>query len=228
MDPNYSRVYGALAEVYWHIAYDGYSAQFGMSTEESRFKVEHYLAEAMKNPNPTYQALHVHSMYLTRARLLEEAVAAAEQMIAVNPSEPTGYKALGRAANYAGRPAQGLDAMTKVRRLNPRGDDAGTYAYLIGQSLFLLGRYEEAEDEYLKYVKRSGDDYWGSLMLAGIYGQLGRNQEAKAALDTFNKRGAELGKSPHTLVDFKHWSFAPSVREIYVESLRKAGMPPRL
>ena len=122
--------------------------------------------------------------------------------------------------------SQGLDAMTKVRRLNPRGDDGGNYAYRIGESLFLLGRYEKAEAEFQKYRKRSGDEYWIYMMLAGVYGQLGRSQEAKAALDKFNEARARKGKSPHTLATFDEWAFVPSVRKRYVESLRMAGMPP--
>ncbi len=223
LDPNYSRVYGALAEVYWHVWSDTYSTELGMSREETFRKMKHYLAEAMKNP--TAQAQHIRSRYLTSQGRFEEAVAVAVQIIALDPSDAAGYVALGRAANKVGRPAQGLDAMTKGRRLNPRGDDAGAYAYRIGESLFLLGRYEEAEAEFLEMRKRSGDEYWPNLLLAGIYGQLGRNQEAKAALDKFNEVRAKIGNCPHTLAAFNGWTFVPSVRKHYVESLRKAGMP---
>jgi tetratricopeptide (TPR) repeat protein len=225
LDPNYSRVYGALAEVYWAV-WDNAFAELGMSQEESWSKMEHYLAEAMKSPNPTAQAQLIRSRYLTKQGRFEEAVAAAEQTIALDPNDADGYRALGRAANKAGRAAQGLDAMTKVRWLNPRGDDAGNYAYRIGESLFLLGRYEKAEAEFQKYRKRSGDEYWIYLMLAGVYGQLGRSEEAKAALDKFNEARAKKGKSPHTLATFDEWAFVPSVRKRYVESLRMAGMPP--
>ena len=112
--------------------------------------------------------------------------------------------------------------MTMGRRFDPRGH----YDYRTGESLFLLGRYEEAEAKFLAYQTRTGDKYWSNMLLAGIYAQLGRNQEAKGAFDKFKEARAKKGKSPHTLANFDEWSFVPSVRERYVESLRKAGMPP--
>ncbi len=182
--------------------------------------MKQYLAEAMKNP--TAQAQHIQTRYLTEQGRFEEAAEAAEQIIDLHPNDAAGYHALGRAANKAGRPAQGLDAATTGRRVDPRGH----YTYRTGESLFLLGRYEEALAEFLEYQKRTGDEYWSNMILAGIYAQLGRNEEAKAALDKFSELRAKKGKSPHTLVGFDGWSFVPSVRERYVESLRKAGMPP--
>ena len=225
LDPNYSRVHGALAEVYWHVWSNGDSTELGMSPEETFSKMEHYLAEAMKQPNPTAQAQHIRTRYLTKQGRFDEALVAAEQMVALSPSNAAGYRALGRAANKVGKPAQGLDAMRRVRRINPRGDDAGAYAYRIGESLFLLGKYEEAEAEFLEAQKRSGDGYFTNMMLAGVFAQLGRDEEAKAALRTFSRARAKKGRSPHTLATFDEWAFVPSVRKQYVESLRLAGMP---
>ena len=226
LDPNYTRIYGALAEVYWHIWSDGYSTELGMSQEENFEKMEHYLAKAMEQPIPTTQAQHIYSRYLTKKGRFEEALAAAERLIALNPGSEIGYRALGRAANKAGRPAQGLEAMKKARRVNPRGDDVGAYAYRIAESYFLLGMYEDAEVEFQEYRRRSGDTYFSCMMLAGVYAQLGRTEEARAHLDKFKKERAKKGKSPHTLATFDEWAFVPSVRKRYVESLRKAGMPP--
>ena len=196
-----------------------------MTEEENLSKMEHYLAEAMEK-NPTFQALHIRSRYLTNKGKFEEARAATEEMVALNPSDPLGYKALGRAANRGGYPAQGLDAMLQVRKFNPRGDASGSYAYRIGESLFLLGRYEEAADEFVKYTTLSGDNIYGNVMLVGIYGQLGRKQEAKAALDLTNKNRVEKGKAPYTLANFDGWAMVQSVRDQFVEGMRKGGMPP--
>jgi TolB-like protein len=226
LDPGYSRVYGALAEVYWHVWSVGYSTELGMSSEDSFGKMEHYLAEAMKQPNPTAQAQHIRSRYLTKQGRFEEAVAAAERMVALNPRSEPGYRALGRAANKVGRPAQGLDAMRIARRINPRGDDTGSYAYRIAESYFLLGKYQEALIEFQESRKRSGDNYFSCMMLAGVYAQLGRFEEARVNLEKFNKERAKKGKPPHTLATFYRWAFVPSVRKRYVESLRMAGMPP--
>ena len=108
----------------------------------------------------------------------------------------------------------------------PRGDDAGAYAYRIAESYFLLGKYEEAEIECQEYRRRTGDNYYSCMMLAGVYAQLGRLKEARAHLDKFNKERAKKGTTPHTLASFDNWQFVPSVRKRYVESLRMAGMPP--
>ena len=212
--------------MYWHVWSDDYSTELGMTQDENFSKLEHYLAKAMEQPRPTLQAQHIYTRHLTWQNRFEEALAVAEQMVALNPGGVAAYRALGRAANKAGRPAQGLDTMRMAQRINPRGDDTGAYTYRLAESYFLLEMFEEARVEFENYRKLSGDMYFSCMILAGVYAQLGKLEEARVHLDKFNKERAKKGKSPFTLARFEEWRFVPSVRSVYVESLRLPGMPP--
>ena len=97
----------------------------------------------------------------------------------------------------------------------PRGDDAGAYAYRIAESYFLLGKYEEAEIEFQEYRRRTGDNYYSCMMLAGVYAQLGRLEEARVHLDKFNEERAKKGRTP---------PHASSVRQMAVRAERSEAL----
>ena len=79
----------------------------------------------------------------------------------------------------------------------------------------------------LRATKRNPSDEWNFFLLAATYGHLGRKQEAKTALDTFNKTWslAYAGR-PLTLADVDDWRSLkyPVFRERLKEGLRKAGV----
>ena len=64
------------------------------------------------------------------------------------------------------------------------------------------------------------------LLLAAAYGQLGRDEEAESAIETFNKMRAKAGEHLMSLADIGGWRFKYSAdRERLRDGLRKAGLP---
>ena len=64
------------------------------------------------------------------------------------------------------------------------------------------------------------------MLLAAAYGFLGRKQEAKSAIDTFNEMRLKVGMHPYTLADIDDWAFKdPAARGRLREGLRKGGLP---
>ncbi len=77
----------------------------------------------------------------------------------------------------------------------------------------------------LRATKRNPGHEWNFFLLAAAYGQLGREQEAKSAIETFNKLRAKVGQGPYTLADIDDWDFKePIDRERLRDGLRKAGL----
>ena len=223
LDPNYSRAHSWLAAVYWESVSNDWSRSLGISVDDATTKVKQHLAEALKDPDPRAHFV-VSKMHSNEGRY-DEAIAAARRMIALNPNDGLGYLALARAAVKAGRAAEALAAARMAIRLDPRGDDRGTYSYRIGDAQFHMDRYEEAVESFLKVVNRNPAAEWTYLLLAANYGHLGREREARSALETFDAKRAKVGKSAYTIARIEGWALKEqSYKNRFKEGLRKAGM----
>jgi TolB-like protein/class 3 adenylate cyclase len=120
LDPEYGRAYAALASVYWESVRQGDPwtskvhpdpANYASFTA-SRVKAEKYAELAMRNPSPL--AHRVASAMSWEYRQFDDAIAEAEQAVALDPNEPDGHVAMAWALIFSGQPRPG-----KVRR---RGD----------------------------------------------------------------------------------------------------------
>ena len=225
LDPNYARAHGVLASIYWKIGANGWAPRMEMSYGYTRKKVAYHLQEAMKNPTPLAYA--VSSRLLNSQGRSDEALAETKRAVALDPNDATGYAALAREYIRIGSPAESLEATKKAMRLDPRGDIRGTYSYRLGESYFHLDRFEESAAAFKKYSEFRPGDEWGFLGLATAYGQLGRKQEARSALERFNNAEAKKRKRHYPLSRVDGWSVRDeTIRERYREGLSKAGVPP--
>ncbi len=223
LDPEYSRAYAALALAYSKGARRGWNRSLNLSYGEAWLKAKKYLAEAMKDPVPL---AHSAAANIHRAESrYQDAITAAAQAIALDASDPAGYAAMGLALIWAGSPAEAVDFIKKAIRLDP--NFAENYLGLLGQARFGMEQFEEAVTA-LERAARSNPDYeWTYLLLAAAYGQLGREREARAALETHHEGRAKSGFSPWTLE--KLYTMGLKERtdlERLREGLRIAGMPP--
>jgi TolB-like protein/DNA-binding winged helix-turn-helix (wHTH) protein/rhodanese-related sulfurtransferase len=222
LDPDYARAHAYLAATYYQ-AWSDYDADaVGLTMGEADAKMREHLEEALKNPTPLAHGLA--SKLLTADLRFDEAAAEAERAVAMDPSDANGYTALARVLTKSNRPAEALEAMEMALRLNPRGNDNGVYLWRIGEAQYLMGRYEEAAASMAELAEFG--DYWGNFLLGAALGQLGREEEARAAIEKFNARQLKKGRRPYTLAHLDGWGFVPAVREHYREGLRKAGLLP--
>jgi TolB-like protein len=224
LDPNYSRAYAALAAIYWRTAKRDWQSSLGLSYGEAVEKATQYLQEAMKDP--TVLAHFVASdMHRDEARH-QEAITDATRAIVLDANDPLAYLAMARALIFAGSPAEAADSIKKAMRLDPHYPPE--YLYILGWAQFGMERYEEAAASLEQATKRNPDNEWPFIHLAATYGQLGREQEAKSAMATFNGLRAKSGWSrPYTLAHLRGWDFKEQTdRERVREGLRKAGVPP--
>jgi adenylate cyclase len=159
----------------------------------------------------------------------DDAIAAAEAVIAENPGEPWAYKEIGLSTMYLGDPERALHWFAKAERIGPR--DPGRWTWLDGRghALILLGRDEEAIRALNSALDANPKNVVPHAFLAAAYALLGRLDEAHAALATYEQMrpGTRIStfrsRSPVPLVltSAKH----QQQRERLNEGLRKAGMP---
>ncbi len=221
LDPNYGRAHAALATVYWESWLNDWVKSLGMSHTEAIAKTRRHLEEALKDPTPLAHRIASGMQHIIAERW-DEAIAEAERAIALDANDPNGYEAMGRVLVRVGRPAEGLEFIETAMRLDPQSD----YLYRLGEAQFHLERYDEAAATLLRATKRNPGVAWNFLLLAAAYGQLGREQEAKSVIETFNKMRAKAGEHLMSLADIGGWRFKFSAdRERLREGLRKAGLP---
>jgi adenylate cyclase len=219
LDSSYGRAHAALAAVYRDSLSSLWARSFGVSNNEAYKKARHHLKEALKHPTPL--AYRIASTMYDPGGRWDEAMAEAERAIDLDANDPNGYVAMSRLLIKVGRPAEGLEFIQTAMRLDPRSD----YLYGLGDAQFHLERYKESAATLLRATKRNPDDEWNFLLLAAADGQLGREQEARSAIEMFNNMRLKAQQRPYTLTDIDYWTFKRSVdRERLRDGLRKAGL----
>jgi adenylate cyclase len=140
-----------------------------------------------------------------------------EKALRMNPNDPRLIAQRGEIFTWLGRPEEGVEWVEKAMQLDPY--DADAWAHLLGRALFGARRYEEA----IRAFKRIPRPHYGHYaFLAASYGQLDREEEAKA------EAAQVLAMKP----DFTAKNFTKSLfykeqldREHLMNGLRKAGLP---
>jgi adenylate cyclase len=77
-----------------------------------------------------------------------------------------------------GRPEEAIGLIEKAMRLNPHYPPA--YLFFLGTAYRLMGRYEEAIAACKRALTRNSNLLPAHVLLAVIYSELGREEEARA------------------------------------------------
>jgi tetratricopeptide (TPR) repeat protein len=142
-----------------------------------------------------------------------------EQVLNLNPTNGVIYGDLANTLSYLGRPEEALGLVEKAARLNPRLPPRNLL--LLGHTYYLAGRTEEAIAALKKSLNGSPADLDAHLLLAAVYSELSRAEEARAAaievLRINPKWSLEVWKQR---VPYKD----PAMLERVFAALRKAGL----
>jgi adenylate cyclase len=115
----------------------------------------------------------------------EQAMAEAQRAVSLDPNYAGGYDTLAEVLNFAGRPEEALGLMETAMRLDPAYP--AHYLLTVGQAYLLTGRYEEAIAACKKALARNPHLFSAHELLALSYGELGREEEARAAVAALRK-----------------------------------------
>jgi adenylate cyclase len=217
LDPGFSGGYGALAMA------EGRAPDFqALGLTESLGSMEALARRAVALDSADAEARSVLSNALMRRGDYEGALAEAEQALATTPNLAHAHHVLGAVLIFSGRPKEGLGALEKSIRLDPRHPRSRTRLNQIAVGLYFSREYAAAVEAAKRTIRSYPDFPLPYRWLAAALGQLGQIEEAKDALekaivimpgsfDTY-VRGRVLWKRPE---DHAHM----------LEGLRKAGLP---
>jgi len=169
--------------------------------------------------NPTATAHHVNGLLYLLRRQHEEAVSELERALVLYPNDPSIYQDMGLVLNFSGKPKEAIDFLHRGMRLDPHNP-----ARHLGMAQFCLGNLEEAANLLEKAVRINPEMTGSFSYLAVIYGLLGRQKEARAALETFIKvwGGPVNPTLPAIMYTFPFKDRA--VADRFAEGMVKAGM----
>jgi len=148
-----------------------------------------------------------------------QAIAEAEKAVALDPNYADAYVTLAEIFSFAGRPQEAISLVEQAMRLNPRYPFS--YLWALGHAYRLVGRLEEAIIALKRVVMRNPDQITAHVLLAVIYSELGREEEARAEV-------AEILRiSPHYSLEVVRQRIPykdPALLERQVAALRKVGL----
>jgi adenylate cyclase len=146
-----------------------------------------------------------------------DALTSAEQAIAINPHCAFAHFCLGACLAFTGQTAEGRAALDAAERLSPRDENLSDLNRVRFQSYYLERDYDKCIEIVQRHLSVYPDDPLPQAMLARALGQLGRIEEARAALD---KAMASWGNyDPRIRFPW----YRPEDHEHSLEGLSKAG-----
>jgi len=130
---------------------------------------------------------------------------------------------MARALIYAGRPKEAVDFIKKGMRLDPHSP--GSYLAWLGVAHFAMEQLEEAVSLSERALRHRPEDYHVLTLLAAAYAHLGRDQEARTAINSLLRPLPWLGGGPF----FRYWMRRFPFKDLEVsdrlaEGLVKAGL----
>ena len=144
--------------------------------------------------------------------------ASAERAIALNPNDPEVLCNMGQNMVYVGNLERGIALTKKAMALGPNYPPSCHFQ--LSWAHYQKGEYEQALAESLKIDMP--DLFWTHIFLAMNYGQLGRKQEAKAAVAKL------LGLYPDIANNYRReirkYNIPDDDAERQADGLRKAGL----
>jgi TolB-like protein/cytochrome c-type biogenesis protein CcmH/NrfG len=152
----------------------------------------------------------------------DEAEAAFERAIQLNPSFADAHYFLGLWLARWARPEEAIEKIEKAIRLNPKDPLIHFYFYGLAVAHFVAERYEDAVAWSRKSLQVRNDYYLALATLAASLAHLGRIEKAKVVGEEVLQLNPEF-----TLADLGRFLTGADTefRDRYLDGLRKAGLP---
>lgn len=220
LDPGFSAAYASLAQAYSLANENGWIDDD--QKEEFANKALSFGKKAVALDPDSPRAHWSLGRVATRPpfRDMELALASLKRTTELDPNYGDGYAFYANILNYVGRAEEAIPMLKKAMVINPRYPF--WYVYLIGQAQYLLKDFEASIPNFKTAIERNPNVSWPHRWLAAAYGQLGLIDDAEWELSELES----MGQVPtlKTVTERTPMVHQPYI-ELYVDGLRKAGVP---
>jgi Flp pilus assembly protein TadD len=152
----------------------------------------------------------------------DNAVARLRNAVELNPNFTWAHGDLGLALAFSGKGDEAAGPLNEAVRLSPRDQFCFLWLYLLGFATFIAGRYQDALDHVDRSLRLNSSVPGNYRLRAACLSQLGRMEEARAALTEFLRivPTATISSMRAQLPLKQAEDF-----ERYAHALRRAGLP---
>jgi adenylate cyclase len=215
LDPEFADSYSALGVTYCAQAMNGWSQSPGKDLQRALELAQKAIGldQALYMPHGTLGWI-----YLLQGKH-DEAIAEAKKAVDLVPSNAWANACLSTFLAYADRPDEAILVSQSALRLNPFPTDWDLV--FAGNGYLVAGHYEEALSYYKKAQKRNPANIWSYFYQAGIYGHLGRQEEARAAAKELLRLNPKFSVEQYEKTP---WYKNRDKWNLFVKGLRKAGL----
>ncbi|CUJ82599.1 tetratricopeptide repeat protein [Ruegeria denitrificans] len=224
IDPEYGRAHAALSLAYLRGCQQRWNEALGMSAGEANIKAQSALAETRSRPSSlaNVAASRVH-LYNERYDIAQ---VEATKAIARDPNDPEGYVAMAWAMITTNQPEAGLDLMDRAIRQNPAYPNY--YILALAMAYYTLGDLEKTADILTNALEQDPKASELAAVAASVYAQLGRQEEAHAAMKSWmpGASSEELSAAPYMYHFPYNWRQGPETVDKIVDGLHLAALPP--
>ena len=214
-DPSFAMAYAMLA---WTHVFDAMNDWSG-NHDQSLLRARELATKAISLEKELPVAYWVKGLSYREDGEPVKALVEAEQAIKYDPNYANAHVLLATLLYYAGRPEEGLERIKKAMLINPH--HPFNYTFHMGQAYFILERYAEAIDAFVKSIDSNPASERIHVWLAAAYAQSGEIDEAEWEADQvltlnpdFSLQRMEKSLPFKDAEDLKH----------FTDGLRKAGL----
>jgi adenylate cyclase len=213
LDPNYSTAYSGLGWTYLHAVLWGWTDAPQRAIRQARDLSQK--ARSLEAGDIYGRRLLV-AIHVLR-RQFESALVESERLIAINPNDAGSYGQQGSALTWLGRPDGAILALERALRLDP--DMKENFFWHLGLAYYLKKRYVDSATTLQRILVRNPEQLWTHLVLAAVYGQMGRAEEAAHHVEVIR----QIDPRYKRLLRFGQFKNSADT-EFVDEGLRKAGL----
>jgi adenylate cyclase len=171
IDPRFARAYANLALTYT-------STQAGLVMPDASLeRAQQLVQKAIELDDTLPQVYWVLAFVKTQLRAYDEALAAIDAAIALDPNNADAYANQAYIMHLRGQPEEAVRLIEQAMRLNPRYP--ALYLEELGKAQFALERYQAAAATLERVRERNPNMWTTRLFLAGSYAETGRVDEAE-------------------------------------------------
>jgi adenylate cyclase len=216
LDPMFARAHAAMAMTWMHAGF----AFASHSLDESVERAQHWARRAVALDPWDADALAILAWIVSVRGISQECSDGVLRALAINPNSTWAHAVHGALLLFSGRFQVARTALGAALRLDPSGPISVLPLTQVALSYYLEGNYPEAANAARRVAFRYPQMPLGYRTLAAALGQLGRVEEARAALQ------AAIDVSPQGFAFYvvrrPPW-FRPVDYEHLLEGLRRAG-----
>jgi adenylate cyclase len=216
LDPNYAFAYYLLGASHYTFAWAGLSKNpqesLGLGIELNR--------KAITLDNSLGIAYGGLGYALIMVRQYDQATAAGERAISLEPNSAGVLHLYASILMFAGRNEEAIPFFKEALRLNPKPPN--TYYRHYGNALANLGRYDEAIALQKKAIEQEPNDIFAYMVLASVCIMAGREAEARDAAREVLRLNPKFSVAQ---VDKIRPDKDRAVAKRWCDTLRQAGLP---